>query len=74
MLQNVEYPTLPLNKKVKFWLHIWAENILKVPIRGKGIWFDSMQIIYFFLKIHVNVNKNCKRGKKWNVGKPTLYL
>ena len=30
-------PTLPLNKNVKFGQLFWAENILKVPIKGKGI-------------------------------------
>ena len=35
MTQNVEYPTVPLNNNVKFWQHFWAENILKVPMKGK---------------------------------------
>ena len=39
MPQNVEYPTFPLDKNVKFWQHFWAENILKVPIKGKGTWW-----------------------------------
>ena len=38
MLLNVEYPTLLLDKNVKFWQHFWAENIFKVPIEGKGTW------------------------------------
>ena len=37
MPQNVEYPTLPQNEDVKFSQHFWAENILKVPIKGRGI-------------------------------------
>ena len=54
MLQNMEYPTLPLIKTYKFWQHFWAENILKVPTKGKGISVDSMQIIYFTWKyIHM---------------------
>ena len=35
---NVQYPTLPLNKNVKFSQYFWAENVLKVPIKGKGTW------------------------------------
>ena len=63
---NVEYPTLPLNKNVKFWQHFWAENILKVPLKGKGTWwwFDSMQIIHFTWKYMWNVNENCEKEKK----------
>ena len=58
---NVEYPTVPLNKNVKIWQHFWAENITKVPIKGKGtwliIWLHANYL--FYVKIHMNVNKNC---------------
>ena len=37
MLQNVEYPTLPLIKMLNFDSIFETENILKVPTKGKGI-------------------------------------
>ena len=54
---NVEFPTLPLNmlnKNVKFWQHFWAENILKVSLKGKVLDNNLTPFNYpFYVKIRV---------------------
>ena len=86
MSQNVEYPTLPLNKNVKFSQHFRAKNPSKSSNKGQRyliiIWLHANYL--FSVKIHVKCDfkKMCKSKKKkkkkekkmWNVGKPTLPL
>ena len=71
MLQNVEYPSPTSNINVKFWQHFWAENILKVPTKGKGIPdYDLTPCKLSILRektyeICIQIVKRQK--KKWNV-------
>ena len=48
MPQNVEHLALPLNENAKFRQHFQAENILKVPIKGKHFYNLS---VYLFCAV-----------------------
>ena len=68
MPQNVEYPTLPLNKNVKFvtflgWKYPKSSN--KRQRYLIIIWLHANYL--FYAKTHVNVNKNCENEKKKKV-------
>ena len=75
MPQNVEYPTFPLNRNVKFDSISGLKISLKFQYKAKVPDNNLTPCIFFFyMEIHVNVNKNCDNAKRWNVGKPTLPL